>query len=119
MPIDHVNIRCSDLEGMRAFLEEAVGLKIGDRPDFDFPGHWMYDSDGQAVVHLVGVAASPDGTGPFDHVAFQVGDFDDRVSRLSDAGFEIRVAKVPGTQIRQAFVLGPEGVRVELQGLVS
>ena len=116
MRLDHVNVRTGDLEAMRAFFEEVVGLEVGDRPPFDFPGYWLY-SEGEAVVHLVGIDASKAETsaGPVDHFAFRGGDYATQKSAVERAGLRFRENDVPGTSIRQIFVSGPEGVRVELQ----
>lgn len=118
MPIDHVNVRCTDLEKTREFLEEVAGLVVGDRPNFSFPGHWMYDAQGQAVMHLVSAATAPGETGTVDHVAFRVDDFADRTKRLAAAGHAFTVREVPGTGIAQTFIAGPDGLRIELQGVV-
>src|SRR5271157_3517418 len=40
--LDHATLRTHDLEGTRAFLETVLGLKPGYRPDFSFPGYWLY-----------------------------------------------------------------------------
>lgn len=54
--LDHFNIRAHDLDGMRDFFVDVIGLSEGDRPSFEFPGHWLYGAEGSgAVVHLVGV----------------------------------------------------------------
>lgn len=116
MPIDHVNVRCTDLEKTRAFLEEVAGLVVGDRPNFSFPGHWMYDAQGQAVMHLVSAVSAPEEAGVVDHVAFRVDDFADRTERLAATGHAFTVREVPGTGIAQTFITGPDGLRIELQG---
>ena len=111
--LDHVNVRCRDLEGMRRFFETVVGLQAGARPDFGFPGYWLYGSEpGEAIVHLVGVADVP---GPVDHFAFRGGDHAQQVSAIKAAGLEYRENDVPDRPIRQVFVRGPEAVTVELQ----
>ena len=52
--LDHCSIRTVKLDETRNFFVEILGMDDGDRPDFPFPGAWLY-VDGTAVVHLVGV----------------------------------------------------------------
>ena len=52
--LDHVNLRTTQLESMIAWYCDILGLRLGDRPDFGFPGAWLYAGDA-AVVHLVGI----------------------------------------------------------------
>ena len=71
--IDHVTLRTSDLEGTRRFLENLLGLEVGYRPNFGFPGYWLYRS-GRPIVHLIrgggrGVARDAE---MIDHVGFKV-----------------------------------------------
>lgn len=51
--LDHVNIVTTRLDDMVAWYSDILGLKPGWRPDFDFPGAWLYAGD-NAVVHLIG-----------------------------------------------------------------
>lgn len=110
--IDHVNIVTADLEGTVAFYADAVGLERGWRPDFPFAGAWLYAGE-RAVVHLA-CGERPAGTGPFDHVAFDAEDFEGTRARLAAQGREHQVRDIPGTAIRQIFVLDPNGVKLEL-----
>src|SRR4051812_38923224 len=71
--LDHVNIRTANLEETVRFYCEVLGLSQGPRPNFSFPGAWIY-SEGRAVVHLVdigptGEAQKPD-SGVVHHIAF-------------------------------------------------
>ena len=52
--LDHCSIRTVKLGETRDFYVDILGMHDGDRPDFPFPGNWLY-VDGVAVVHLVGV----------------------------------------------------------------
>ena len=102
----------------------------GDRPDFPFPGAWLY-VDGTAVVHLVGVdpadpaglqeylggnidAESLTGSGSFDHIAFRAKDPDVLVRRLKNKGYPFRERKVPSMDLFQVFVEDPNGITIEL-----
>lgn len=116
MQLDHVNVRCTDLEATRAFFEKIVGLKTGDRPDFPFPGYWLY-GEGGAVVHLVGsdMSKAALGKGTVDHFAFRGGDYAAQKAAIEKAGLRYRETDVPGAPLKQIFVAGPDGLTVELQ----
>ena len=49
--LDHFNIRTRKLADTVRFYEEVLEFKNGDRPNFTFPGAWMY-SEGKPVVHI-------------------------------------------------------------------
>ena len=83
--IDHTSIRTLRLEESREFYENVLGMTVGDRPNFDFPGYWLYLND-HAVIHLVGIDPNNldglkeylgeinmdelSGSGAVDHLAF-------------------------------------------------
>lgn len=126
LALEHVTIRCAQLQRTRDFYVKILGLSDGARPDFPFRGHWLY-LGGVPVVHLVEAAdkagagkreiviPSPaDGTGSFDHVAFTGDDFQAMKDKLARAGLTYRERVVPGGARAQLFVPDPEGVMVEL-----
>ncbi|MBT5559833.1 MAG: glyoxalase, partial [Proteobacteria bacterium] len=83
--LDHFSLRTLEVEKTRDFYVDILGLTVGDRPNFDFPGYWLYIG-GQAVVHIVGIDKDDpqglidylgevdvddlDGSGSVDHLAF-------------------------------------------------
>lgn len=113
--VDHINIATPQMEATKDFYVDVLGLTVGWRPPFAFPGYWLYAGD-RAVVHMQvadrEVAGSSDSA--LNHFAFDVDDLDTLLARLDAAGVKYREVGVPGTQIRQAFLLDPAGVRVEL-----
>lgn len=113
--LDHVNIKALDQEAMRDFLIDVLGVHEGPRPPFDFHGYWLYFDD-VAVIHLMGERGRGiGGPGWVDHVAFGPFDYEAKVAELTEKGHTYRTGIMPGTRLRQIFVQGPEGVRVELQ----
>ena len=40
--LDHYTIRTADLDATRCFYTEVLGLSVGPRPAFTFPGLWLY-----------------------------------------------------------------------------
>ena len=119
MRIDHVLIRASDLDAMRAFFTDGLGLTVGPRPPFPFPGYWLYAGDAP-VIHLrdAGEVEAPNGNPgpwPFDHVAFAGDDYGELVCRLRAHAIAFVERDLPGGGIRQVFVTGPDGVRVEIR----
>lgn len=112
----HVNTRSADVERTRAFYEQVIGLRVGDRPPFPFRGYWLYIGD-QAVLHLVQRADGDThhaGTGNLDHVAFFARDYAGMRQRLVDRGMTFREAVVPRDGTRQIFVKDPDGLTIEL-----
>jgi catechol 2,3-dioxygenase-like lactoylglutathione lyase family enzyme len=115
--LDHFNIRTRKLTETVRFYESILGLEKGPRPDFAFPGAWMY-SEGKAVVHLVDIAATdepqkPD-SGVVHHVAFASTGFDGMADRLKSRGMPFEARQVPGGELWQIFVNDPNGVMIEL-----
>lgn len=128
--LDHCSIRTVKLKETRDFYVDVLGMDDGDRPDFPFPGNWLY-VDGRAVVHLVGVDADDpsglveylggdidpealDGSGSFDHIAFRAGNAAGLIERLKKNDVPYRERQVPSMDLYQLFLEDPNGITVEL-----
>jgi len=115
--LDHFNIRTRHLAATVRFYEDVMGLEKGPRPNFAFPGAWMY-SEGKAVVHIVDISKTdepqkPD-SGVVHHVAFVSRGFDSMKERLQSKGMPFDARQVPGGDLWQIFVNDPNGVLIEL-----
>jgi len=115
--LQHVNIKTDDLSSTVKFWEDAIGLTSGDRPNFTFPGAWLY-SGKEAVMHLIDISGSDEQaqkqTGSIDHVAFAAEGFDSFKEKLSGLGYDYEERIVPGGRLWQLFVRDPNGVLCEL-----
>lgn len=127
--LDHCSIRTAKLAETRDFYVDVLGLEDGDRPDFPFPGNWLY-VEGAAVVHLVGIDPDDpsgleeylgpvdldllDGSGAVDHIAFRAKDAPALMARLRDQGVAFRERQVPSMNLFQLFLEDPNGITVEL-----
>ena len=115
--LDHFNIRTRNLKETVRFYEDVLGLQNGARPNFAFPGAWMY-SEGHPVVHLVDIsqtaeAQKPD-SGVVHHVALSSRGFAGMKARLAAKGMPFDGRQVPGGELWQIFVRDPNGVMIEL-----
>jgi len=122
MPVldfNHFNLRAPAplVEHLRDFYVDVLGLHVGWRPPFNFPGYWLYLGE-RAVLHLVETPPGADPTNPpngsFDHIAFTCTGVDDFRARLDALRIAYRHAQVPGTALQQLFVTDPSGNGVEL-----
>ncbi|MDP3735845.1 MAG: VOC family protein [Hyphomonadaceae bacterium] len=111
--LNHANISTAKLQETIDFFVGVIGLKIGPRPDFGFPGAWLYAGN-QAVLHLVERPGARDAEGALDHISFTAPDFEAALRRLDQLGIHYRWSHIPSGFGRQAFVKDPNGVTIEL-----
>lgn len=119
--LDHYTLMCraDEIDVLRDFYGSVLGLAAGPRPEFQFPGHWLY-AGGKPVVHIAGrlPAGTPDGapgqTGRFDHLSFRGQDVVAVERHLTERGITFKGTPVPGFPLYQLFFHDPVGVKVEL-----
>ena len=117
--LNHYNLRADHAltEALCRFYVDVIGMRIGPRPPFNFPGYWLYLGD-EAVLHLVEAPLSetrtPHLTGTFDHVAFTCDGLAAFESHLQQRGVVYRKAIIPGSTVCQLFLTDPAGNGVEL-----
>lgn len=115
--IEHFALFAGDLEALRAFYVEAMGLRvILDNSRAPTPGYFLAD-DGGSVLEIIArpadVPASP--TRHVCHVAFHVDDFEAARADLERRGarFEPETA-VSNGEMKTAFFDDPEGNRCQI-----
>jgi len=134
LSLNHFSLRTLDLEATRTFYEKVLGLTVGPRPNFAFPGYCMYRGDhgdiANAVVHLIGMdrndpeglkqylgdrdTSSLHGSGAVDHVAFFATGLAGMRKHLGSLGIAARERTVPNIGLHQVFLDDPNGVVIEL-----
>ena len=134
LTLNHFSIRSADLPACERFYCGLLGLKVGPRPPFPFPGLWLYSGDTQvwanAAVHIIGMdpknpeglknylgdrsETSLHGTGCVDHIAFFATGLAAMLATLREHGLDGRERTVPLLNLHQVFVDDPNGVVVEL-----
>ena len=129
----HYSVRTANLEASEAFYTRVLGMEVGPRPPFGFPGRWLYYShdrarDTQGCVHLIGAGGGDalgsylgkrvDGpsstTGALDHIAFFASDWPQCRDRLNAFHIPFSERFVPTLSVRQVFLADPDGVMIEL-----
>ncbi|NKC10973.1 MAG: hypothetical protein GKR94_01830 [Gammaproteobacteria bacterium] len=123
--LEHYLILSDDMETTKDFYVDVLGLRVGPRPPFPFPGYWLYLGD-QPCVHLASSAATRgqkdylgrdndgSGTGSIDHVAFTAVDVPATVAHLEAKNIPMIRRDVPAQQAHQIFIQDPNGTHIEL-----
>jgi hypothetical protein len=109
--LDHYNVSTRK-------LKETVQFYVdGPRPQFNFPGAWLY-SAGHAVLHLNDISQTDRqqraDSGVIDHVAFSSRGFEAMKQHLTGKGVPYRTNQVPNSARWQIFLLDPNNVEIEL-----
>ena len=72
--MNHFTVLTDDLDRTLEFYVEGLGLAVGPRPPFDFPGAWLY-AGGRPILHVIaGRRLSEHRAGVLDHMAFSARD---------------------------------------------
>jgi catechol 2,3-dioxygenase-like lactoylglutathione lyase family enzyme len=133
MRLGHYSIRTQDLEASQLFYTKALGLRVGFRPPFNFPGIWLYADEDESdfgMVHIIGVdpnnaAGLADylgdrgadvltGSGALDHMAFLASDLVDAKARFTRLNIAFTERVVPSLGLCQLFIVDPSGITIEL-----
>ena len=113
--LDHVNVRTANLDQMVAWYSERLGMEVGKRPNFDFPGAWLYTGD-NAAIHLIGVDQAPPKTDDLqlEHFAFQARGYESLKARLEAAGEPFEVRPVRDAGLVQINCWDPDGNHIHI-----
>ncbi len=112
--LDHVNIRTANVEKMVDWYGRVLDMHPGPRPDFPFPGAWLYVGN-HAVVHLVGVEHQPQTREPrLEHFALTASGLKEFVERLDSLGVSYTLDPVPGLPIVQVNLADCDGNHIHI-----
>ncbi len=134
LALNHFSIRTTNMEATRLFYEATLGVTVGPRPAFPFPGLWLYngshDDVANALVHVIGIdlndpeglkqylgerdLSSLKGSGAVDHIALFDTGLEEKLSQLRKSGIPVRERTVPVIGLHQVFMDDPNGVVIEL-----
>jgi catechol 2,3-dioxygenase-like lactoylglutathione lyase family enzyme len=132
--LNHFSIRTTDMDATRVFYETVLGLTVGPRPPFQFPGLWLYNGDHaspvNAMVHVIGIdkndpeglkqylgdrdVSSLHGSGALDHIALAATGLAAMEAHLKRLGVPFRERNVPVLGLHQLFLDDPSGIVIEL-----
>jgi catechol 2,3-dioxygenase-like lactoylglutathione lyase family enzyme len=112
--MNHFTVLTDDLERTLGFYVDGLGLQVGPRPPFDFPGAWLY-VDGRPILHVIAGRKIPEPRGGvLDHMAFSARDLRSVKAKLAEMDVPYELRKLPGGGVWQLFCHDPSGAKVEL-----
>ena len=102
---------------MVEWYQAVLGLAQGPRPDFAFPGAWLYAGN-VALVHLVGHKDEPRVGSEVDlkleHFAFAATGMEKFEKMLADRGHPFKKIAVPGAGMIQFHLADPDGNHIHI-----
>ena len=114
--MNHFTILTDNVEATRTFYCDLLGFEAGERPDFRFPGTWLYVK-GEPVLHVIGGKPRSDLiAGVLDHMAFTATDLLGTLKKLEARGLKYELRRLPSGPVNawQLFFNDPNNARVEL-----
>ena len=112
--MNHFTILTDDVEKTVSFYHDLLGLTAGARPNFDFPGAWLY-AGGAPILHVIGGRPRDDlKAGVIDHMAFSARGLASVLANLKSRNIEHLCRRQVGSGTWQVFFFDPNGARVEL-----
>jgi catechol 2,3-dioxygenase-like lactoylglutathione lyase family enzyme len=115
--LDHVNVRTVQLDVMIDWYTSVLGMRKGERPDFPFPGAWIYAGE-TAVVHLVQIDGPPavgaESNLKLEHFAFSASGLNEFEAKLQARGEHYRRSDLPQMNLVQINVWDPDGNHIHI-----
>ena len=117
--MNHFTVLSDNLEETRTFYCDLLGFEAGPRPNFQFPGYWLYVGD-QPILHVIHRSKLNEvRAGVIDHMAFTATDLPGTVAKLEKAGVNYEIRRLPLDGVRgglwQVFFDDPHGGKVEFE----
>ena len=117
MFLDHFNIMApkEQLDEVKKFYTEVLGLEEGFRPRLSGSGHWLYAED-KAILHLSENSSrkTQKGIDFLDHIAMRGVGVNEFARKLKDLSIEFRCANIPDIDLTQLFFKDPAGITIVL-----
>ncbi len=129
---EHIALRVKNPERMKDFLLKLLSLKVGFRPEFSFPGYWLYSKDiERSLIHIFHKDASfykkdlinEDFDEEYisgnivNHICFFSDNYEEIIKRISNLNIDYSINLVPNSPIEQIFIKGPENLIIEIQAI--
>ena len=114
--LDHVNVRTRNLDRMVDWYGRILGMTSGKRPNFTFPGAWLY-VDEKPYVHLVGVDRSLPAHQDdlrLEHFALSATGLTPFLAHLKSEKVAYKLVKVPDFPIVQVNIWDPDGNHIHI-----
>jgi catechol 2,3-dioxygenase-like lactoylglutathione lyase family enzyme len=113
--LDHINLRTTNLQALKAFYQEVLGFREGPRPASTVDGAWLYCGK-RPAVHLVAATEAPDPPRrlALEHFAFAAEGLAEFLAHLRKRRIAYRVAVAPGSGIRQVNFHDADGNRLHV-----
>ena len=114
--MNHFTVLSDDLDVTKNFYCDLLGLEVGPRPNFQFPGWWLYAGD-TPVLHVIHRKQLNEvRAGVIDHMAFTATDLPGTAEKLKKANITYELRRLPpGVRggLWQLFFDDPHGAKVE------
>lgn len=115
--LDHVNVATARMDDMLKWYETVLGLTTGPRPDFPFPGAWIYVGD-TAAIHLVGHDGAPKVGSEvglkLEHFAFSATGRSEFEARLEAKGESFEKVEIKSAGFVQFHLSDPDGNHIHV-----
>jgi catechol 2,3-dioxygenase-like lactoylglutathione lyase family enzyme len=118
--MNHFTILTDNMEATRDFYCKLLDLEVGKRPNFNFPGWWLYSKEGVAILHVVGGRDRADlRAGTLDHMAFTATGLLPTLKMLEENNIEYDLRRLDAPEagnvdLWQLFFMDPNNAKVEL-----
>ena len=114
--VNHLAVVTSRLEASRRFYRDVLGFREVSRPNFKFPGAWLYNYG--LMIHIIGHEKSGAPAEEIQtreaHIALHSDHLDEVEQLLREHGVPFRINEVPERNIKQLFFQDPDGFHIEV-----